>query len=130
MSNKIYGTRIVMTGKVQQDFVHWYSDSKETSDQLTACAKAMGAPENVTVEFIPVESDVIITERGTYKLSNGEKVVLNFKSGIVMHGYAIVRGKSKMNRPVAFYINGEPSSRASKTRGAKIVEQVSAYAAA
>ncbi len=127
--SKIYGTRIVMTGKVQQDFVHWYSDKKEVSDQMTEAAKAIGKPEGVSVEFIPVESDVIVTERGTYKLSNGESVVLNFQSGIVMHGYAVVRGKSKMNRPVAFYINGEPSSRASKTRGAKIVKQLSAYAA-
>lgn len=127
--SKIYGTRIIMSGKVQQDFIHWYSDVKETSDELTANAKAMTPPEGVNVEFIPVESDVIVTERGTYKLDNGESVVLNFRSGIIMHGYAIVRGKSKMNRPVAFYINGEPSSRASKTRKAKIVAQLSTYAA-
>jgi len=127
--NKLYGTKIEMrSAKGTTEFRHWYSTDKSVSDQLTESAKAIAPPANTFVEFTPIESDVIITARGTYELADGGTVTLNYESSTIMHGYQNVNGKPKINRPVAFYLNGEPSSRGTKAKGHRIVKLLRAYA--
>lgn len=125
---KLYGTKIVMTGSRDKEFVHWYSTDKETSDKLTECAKGIQPPYGTAVNFTPIEADVILTDCGIYELDDGKTVSIETHSpgAIIMHGYRIVGGKVKQNRPVAFYLNGEPSSHAARETGARIVKQLRA----
>ena len=118
---KLYGAHVHIKGlsamgkqPFEKEYDNWYSLDQQQALELIETAKAIPAPTCTVVTIEPIESEVTLHETGFYKLNTRKTVYLHTlnKTGTLMYGYEVERGKVKMNRHVSFYVNGESGNSA------------------
>lgn len=107
---KFYGFKVSVHGPRPYDFEVWQSTSQVYAEAKMQSAQKIPAPLDHTATFEIVESEVVVTKPGLYKLANGTKVYLDQIGECYAHGYYLRKnGARNVSKACLFYLNGKPS---------------------
>lgn len=108
---KVYGQEMKVThGEKVTVHRQWFSQNLDKANEMAEIARGIIPPENTSVEFSPLEADVLICTPGIYRTDKNERVEITAAGEVRVCGH-MLKSNGKRNPYTHFWIvNGEPSN--------------------
>lgn len=106
---KFYGFKVSVHGPRPYDFEVWQSTSEIYAVAKMESAQKIPAPLDHSATFELIETEVLVTAPGLYKLANGKKVRIDMIGECYATGhYLRANGRTNVSKSCTFYLNGKP----------------------